>query len=89
MVKCVHFTTILAWVATEVSFFHTFKVCSYLIVYFRTNRQPTFVKSRLNSIEVRKVHLFTHLISKNDVAIGPLEYYGSAFVYKVAGGDSR
>ena len=41
---------------------------------------------KVESVKNRNKKLFSHLISGNNVAIGPLEYYGNAFVYKAAGG---
>ncbi|KIM90111.1 hypothetical protein PILCRDRAFT_84268 [Piloderma croceum F 1598] len=54
-----------------------------------TSRQPAFMRIKVESVKNRDNHLFSHLISGNDMAIGPLEYYGNAFIYKAAGGYKK
>jgi hypothetical protein len=59
------------------------------VSFNRTGRQPAFMRVKVESVKNRDNHLFSHLISGNNVAIGPLEYYGNAFIYKVAGGHKK
>lgn len=55
-------------------------------VFNRTRRQPASTHVKVESVKNRNNHLFSHVTSGHDVAIGPLEYYGNAFIYKAAGG---
>jgi len=48
---------------------------------YRTRKTPVYVEVRLQKLKHRKTHLFSHLISGNNVAIGPFEYLGSAYLF--------